>query len=128
MSMNNKYPKEERLKSRKDISELFATGESLFSYPIKLIYLEKQEVRVPPVRMGVSVPRRLWKRAVDRNRIKRKLREVYRLNKSTLVSILGNNGQLNGMMVYVGREDVAYSELESAFQNIVKQWLKLRAS
>jgi ribonuclease P protein component len=126
--MNNKYPKEEKLKSRKDISELFAEGDSLFSYPIKLIYLEKDGVRVPPVRMGVSVPRRLWKRAVDRNRIKRKLREVYRLNKSTLVSILANNGQLNGMMVFVGREDVAYSELESAYQNIVNQWLNLRAS
>ncbi|NBB88495.1 MAG: ribonuclease P protein component [Bacteroidetes bacterium] len=126
--MNNKYPKEEKLKGRKEISELFARGESLFFYPIKWIYLEKDAVRVPTVRMGVSVPRRLWKRAVDRNRIKRKLREVYRLNKSKLVYTLSNKGHLNGMLVFVGREDVAYSELEFAFQNIVNQWLNLRAS
>jgi len=122
--MNHTFSKEERLKSQKDIAELFSCGKSLFSYPVKWVYLEKEGDRNPPVRMGVSVSRRRWKRAVDRNRIKRLLREAYRLNKSKIVSTLSENEYLNGMLLYVAKEKLSLLQIEAAFLDIIDQWEK----
>ncbi len=128
ISMRSTFSKSERLKSRKDIAELFATGDVLFSYPIKWVYKKKEGARTPAVRMGFSVSKRNWKRAVDRNRLKRLLREVYRLNKSKIVSTLSTDEHLNGMLLYVAREELPYSDIEAAYLHIIEQWLSSHPS
>jgi len=78
--------KEERLKSRKIIGRLYAEGKSIKAYPLRMMYLQTAHTSDFPCQVGVSVPKRNFKRAVDRNRIKRLLRESYRLEKYTVYS------------------------------------------
>ena len=79
--MNFKYSKQDKLKSKKLIEQLFTEGKSVTAYPLKLIYLKTEFEDDSILKTGVSVSKRLHKTAVDRNRIKRLLREAYRLNK-----------------------------------------------
>ena len=81
------FGKQERLKSRKRIDALFAEGKSVVAFPVRVKYqfVPLTEGTVP-VQAGVSVSRKAFKRAVDRNRIKRLLREAYRLQKKDFVT------------------------------------------
>ncbi len=80
--------KQERLSSVKDIETLFKTGKanSLFVFPLKVVFtlkkIENNQKPVLPARLLISVSKRNFKKAVDRNRIKRQIREGYRLQKS----------------------------------------------
>ena len=67
--------KEERLKSRKLIGRLYTEGETIKKFPLRMVYLQTEHTSNYPAQVGVSVPKRLFKKAVDRNRIKRLLRE-----------------------------------------------------
>lgn len=78
-----KFRKEERLSSKKIIQELFDNGSSFYLYPFKVVYTIQPDKSLPN-QVLFSVPKRNFKKAVDRNRIKRQLREAYRLNKSLL--------------------------------------------
>lgn len=81
--MNYKFPKSEKLRLKKDLENLFKHGNKIFKYPITLIYLPKHD---PGKNLcAVSVPKRKFKKAVDRNRIKRLMREAYRLNKHIII-------------------------------------------
>ena len=80
-------PKEERLCSRKALEELFGGGhQSVSAFPIRAVYMPNE---VGVVRVMVSVSKRYFKRAVKRNRIKRQLREAYRLQKELLQPLTG---------------------------------------
>lgn len=75
-------PKEERLCSRKALEALFGGGsKSILAYPVRAVFQKTEETGI---RIMVSVSKRFFKRAVKRNRIKRQLREAYRLNKRIL--------------------------------------------
>lgn len=78
------YNKFEKLKSRKQIELLFAKGKSISAFPVKVFYLPVDHTPVHPVQVGVGVSARNFKKAVDRNTIKRRLREAYRLHKLPL--------------------------------------------
>ncbi len=92
--MNNGLTKTERLTSQLVIDKLFAGGNaSMAAFPLRIVYMqmEKQEgsqqldgVQQPPVSILVSVPKKRFRHAVDRNRMKRLVREAYRLNKHIL--------------------------------------------
>ena len=90
------FEKAEKLKSRKAVEELFARGKSLNVFPIRISYkflpLPADEKTV--LQVGVSVSKRNFKRAVDRNRIKRLLRETYRLQKRELIEVLKEQGKI----------------------------------
>ena len=90
------FGKAEKLKSRKAVEELFARGKSLNVFPIRISYkflpLPADEKTV--LQVGVSVSKRNFKRAVDRNRIKRLLRETYRLQKRELIEVLKEQGKI----------------------------------
>jgi ribonuclease P protein component len=77
------FKKSERLSQKKLIQELFDKGSSFYLHPFKVIFLINQK---PTNQIIASVPKSLFKRAVDRNAIKRRIREGYRLNKAKLVS------------------------------------------
>jgi ribonuclease P protein component len=78
------FSKTERLKSRKQIDELFAKGKSMPVFPLRVIY-QFTSSEVETLQVGVSASKRHFKKAVDRNRVKRLLREAYRLQKEELV-------------------------------------------
>jgi ribonuclease P protein component len=79
--------KEERLCSRKAIEELFSGGhQSVSAYPIRAVFMPREQ---SGVRIMVSVSKRYFKHAVKRNRIKRQLREAYRLQKELLLPLSG---------------------------------------
>ncbi|WP_452225420.1 ribonuclease P protein component [Lacinutrix chionoecetis] len=92
------YNKNEKLKSQKTIEKLFLEGKSVSAYPLRLVYLKHGETQ----KVGVSVSKRNFKRAVDRIRIKRLLREAYRLNKSMLKN--NNDDNYAFMILYLSKD------------------------
>lgn len=111
------FPKHERLKSRKAISKLFEDGKSLYFYPIKILY--QTETYSPeqkfPVKCGFSVSKKNFRRAVDRNLLKRRMREAWRLNRSALVIKAREKGiPLNVFLVFIGKEIEEYEVVKKA--------------
>ena len=82
------YPKSEKLKSKKTIDLLFSKGKSVSKFPLRLVYAALEEENNAKTTVGVSVSKKHFKHAVDRNYYKRILREAYRLNKHLLLENL----------------------------------------
>jgi ribonuclease P protein component len=80
--MKQTLGKEERLKSRKLIDKLYQEGTVIKSFPLRMVYLQTAHTSKFPCQVGVSVSKRNFKLAVDRNRMKRLLRETYRKQKN----------------------------------------------
>jgi len=78
------FNKQEKLKSKKLIESVFTKGKSFLVFPVKVMYLVVDEPLDFPIKIGVTASSRSFKKAVDRNRIKRILREQYRLHKLPL--------------------------------------------
>lgn len=107
-------PKEERLCSRKALDELFAGGHrSLSAFPLRAVFMPTEE---PGVRILVSVPKRHFKRAVKRNRIKRQVREAYRLQKELLGSIAGG---LNIAFLWTSADLLPSDRVHQKMQNLL---------
>jgi len=101
----NTFGKEEKLKSKKIIDQLFKEGKSVSTNGFTLVYLVKTLNTFFPAQAGFSVPKKFFKHSVDRNRIKRLMREAYRLNKTPFYEILAERKeQLALMFVYKGKE------------------------
>jgi len=80
------FKKEERLTNKKLFEQLFSEGKQLKIFPFRLVYLPKKLEIPTPVQVALAVPKRLIKKAVQRNRIKRQMRETYRTNKHLIYS------------------------------------------
>lgn len=117
-----KFSKKEKLKSRKIIQQLFKTRQSIHVFPLRLIWGKIDTPLSPiPTQFGVSVPKRAFPKAVHRNRIKRIIREVYRLNKATLYECLDTVGNQYGLMfLYSGKKEPTSVEIEQALKRIFK--------
>jgi ribonuclease P protein component len=103
--------KEERLKSRKQIERLFNEGKKFSIPPFRVHYLFS-ELAGPPLQFGVGVSNKNFKRAVDRNRIKRLVKEAYRLQKITLHQRMKEKkGQLHVFFIYNGKEIPLHPEV-----------------
>ncbi len=101
--------KTERLKSRKIIEQVFNTGQSFNIFPFRVFYLYTQITTIP-LQAGFGVSTKIFKKAVDRNRVKRLTREAYRLQKNKLQEILIQKKiQLAIFFVYCGKELPEYS-------------------
>jgi len=96
--------KNERLKHRKIIDQVFNEGKSITLFPLKIHYMFCQTL-TEPLQAGFTVSSRQFKKAVDRNRIRRLLREAYRLQKVSLQETLQKNQQqLALFVIYIGKE------------------------
>jgi len=116
--------KESKLKSRNVIQQLFSQGKHVLVYPLKAVYIFENEKH--PLQAGVSASKRNFKKAVDRNRIKRLIREVYRLQKPALENHLIQNKQsLSIFLMYVGKEMPEYIQLKESVEKIIKRMLKI---
>jgi len=126
MKPEKKFLKAERLKSRTAIKRLFSGQSPSFGqYPLRLIFRESEQVAEAPVRVTISVPKRKFPRAVDRNRIRRQVREAWRLNKHRLYQKLPAEGPaFDFVLLYVAKTPVPYTELEKAVQIMIRRFLK----
>ncbi|WP_396162584.1 ribonuclease P protein component [Flavobacterium sp.] len=104
------YPKIEKLKSKTSIDLLFSEGNSVSKFPLRLVYVENKEANAPLLKIGVSVSKKYFKRAVDRNYFKRVLRETYRLNKHLLIDSLEKPYAV--MFFYQTKEHLTFQEIE----------------
>lgn len=109
------YPKNEKLKSKTTIDLLFSKGKSVSKYPLRLVFVESDygipEDSDQKLKMGVSVSKKYFKHAVDRNYFKRLLRETYRLNKHLLVDNLEKKYAI--MFFYQTKERLTYEEINT---------------
>ena len=108
--MNFTYPNHQKLKSKTTIDSLFSEGKSVSKYPLRLVYVENTEANAEVIKMGVSVSKKYFKKAVDRNYFKRLLRETYRLNKAILLE--NNEKNYAFMFFYQTKERLSYTEIE----------------
>ncbi|WP_111707004.1 ribonuclease P protein component [Lutibacter citreus] len=113
--------KEEKLKSKILIEQLFAEGNHVKSFPFRLIYLPIDHKGEFPLKTGFSVPKRNVKLAVNRNRIKRLLREVYRKNKHLFYEKLEEKYVF--MFIYMSREEMKYEDLELSLKKLSNKFL-----
>jgi len=115
----------ERLKSKKEIALLFAEGKSIAKYPIRLIYIKTTIPKETQVQTAVSVSKRNFKKAVDRNRIKRLLRESYRKNKSLVLN--NTTHQYTLMFLYTGKEMPRSIVIDAKMQEILQKLITKEA-
>lgn len=121
------FTKDERLKSRKIIGKLFSDGQSFGMYPLRLVWLEMHEKQGDsPIKFSLSVPKRAFPKAVDRNRLRRLVREAWRLNKSWLYDRLDDEKQYAFMVLYTAKEPMELPKIEDAMRRINRRFLKKR--
>jgi len=105
------FRKHEHLCNISDIDRLFKTGNAVFKYPVKMLWLPTDCEKTPCIKVLLSVPKRNFRHAVDRNKIKRLLRECYRKNK--YIAMEGLNGKSCHLaFIYAGKEIVDINSLE----------------
>jgi ribonuclease P protein component len=120
--MSFSYPNNEKLKSHKTIDLLFSEGKSISKYPLRLVYIEGDFDEGIPIKMGVSVSKKHFKKAVDRNYFKRVLRETYRLNKHLLLDNL--SGPFSFMFLYQSKDRLAFEEINKKTVQLFEKFLE----
>jgi len=101
---------------------LFKEGLTQVAYPIKLVYLETPVNLIYPAQSLFVVPKRLFKKAHERNTLKRRMREVYRLHKATFYeAILEKNKKLLIAFIYIGKKQEEYPAIEKAIHKLVQK-------
>ena len=109
--------KGQRLKSEIQIRTLFASGKSFVAYPLRVVFANTEQ---PEVKIMASVPKRLFKRAVKRNLLKRRIREAYRLQQTAFNPLDQQHG-LHISFAYIAPEILPYSTLEHAMTKAAKK-------
>ena len=124
--MPNTLRKSERLDRKKVIEKMFACGSRSFSvFPLRVVYLPVEELEAP-VSILVSVSKRRFKRAVKRNRVKRQIREAYRMNKHGLLAVLTEKKcRLAVAFIYLSDQLVDSSVIEDRMKTALASHLFL---
>ena len=115
--MKNTLGKQERLKSKKLIEKLYTEGNSVKTFPLRMMYVQTAHTSDFPCQVGVSVAKRNFKKAPDRNRLKRLMRETYRLQKEIVYNNLEKPYVF--MISYIGREEIKYEELYPKMEKLL---------
>jgi ribonuclease P protein component len=114
--------KQKRLSGKKNIETLFLTGEAFFVHPYRVTYKLVQDLSCP-VRVAVVAPKKHFKKAVDRNTIKRKIKEAYRLQQYSLNinTLLANQLSLHFIMVYSIKQQLPYDEITTQMSKVISK-------
>lgn len=120
MSFN--YPKHEKLKSQKHIDLLFSEGKSVSKYPLRLVYVPVELEKNEQIKIGVSVSKKHFKNALNRNHYKRLLRECYRLNKNILLENLDKPYAI--MFFYQSKDAMNFKEMNEKTVLLFEKFLK----
>lgn len=120
MTQQYTFPKEEKLTSKKIIEALFIEGQSVKAFPLRMVFIETP-LPSPKitVQATVSVSKRNHKLAVTRNRVKRLIREAYRLHKHT-IDTKGTTFAI--LIIYTGRDVITYQEMERTMVKLLKRF------
>jgi ribonuclease P protein component len=121
--MRNTFRKQERLKRKNLIANLFASGESTSVFPLKVIYLAYEHESPYKIQAGVSVSKRNFKKAVDRNRIKRLMRESYRKNKHLIYNNEDTKKHII-MFIYQTSDKISYEQMELKMKQLIHKFLQ----
>ena len=119
--MSLSFSKKEKLKSKKLIEQLFEEGRSVSQFPLRLVFLETTFEDAAQVKAGVSVSKRNFKTAVVRNRIKRLLRESYRLNKNAYFNNLTTHYAL--MILYIGKDKPTHKLIDDKMKQLLQTFI-----
>ena len=121
------FGKQEKLCSKLAIDNLFKSGKSFNAYPIRVIY-KKVETSDTTAKLLISVPKKRFNKAVSRNRLKRLIRETYRLNKPELIENWQHQGKYFALaFVYIGNEIATFGDLNTTMQEIMEKLNTLEA-
>lgn len=115
-----RFRKEEKLTKDKQIQELFSEGSSFYLHPFKVILKPNQNQQYPVHQVLITVSARTFKRAVDRNLIKRRIREAYRLNKSHLPE----STKLMIAYIYNAKEILPFAQIQEGVVKSIKRFDK----
>jgi ribonuclease P protein component len=122
MSSGHCLPKQERLVSRRLIETLFSGSQSVAAFPLRAVYKIKERAREEePVQLLISVPKKRFHHAVDRNRVKRQVREAYRHNKSLIYPALSDQQQLLLAIVWLSDRHFSTTEVEQRLTTLLKR-------
>jgi ribonuclease P protein component len=113
--------KEERLSWKRDIDLLFEKGQSFVAFPLRIVYLPLENQMPAPVSFLVSVPKKKIKKAVERNYIRRQVRETWRLRKYELADALAEKkASLFLAFLYIDNKIHPFAEMEKAMAKVIK--------
>jgi ribonuclease P protein component len=120
-SMDFSFPKKEKLTNKKVFETLFTEGKALREFPLQLIYVKTAPNGEVPIKVAVVAPKKKFKTAVQRNRIKRLLREAYRHNKP----IIFNNieGNFAFIFLYLGKKTPNFKEVDLTMKKLLESFL-----
>lgn len=126
LKRNNKLGKIYSLKSKTTIDELFNSGTKVSSYPFTVFYSKTESKEQVPFKLVFSAPKRTFRNAYQRNRIKRIMKEAVRINKHPLETYLNNKQQqLSFFLIYSTKEELSFESLQKRtiklFDKIIKQ-------
>jgi len=132
-SIQQRYtlPAIERLKLRKQIETLFQTGEAFSVFPLRIVFslVPAAAGSDAPVRAGFSVPKKRIRKAVGRNRVRRLLKEAWRLQKHALYLAVPAGCQLHCFVIYTGAPDLSFAEAQAAVLKLQQKLIpKLQSS
>ena len=119
--MKQTLGKQERLKSKILIGKLYTEGKSVKNFPLRMVYLQTSHSSKYPAQVGVSVPKRNFKKAVHRNRLKRLLRETYRKQKHIIYNSIEQPYVF--MISYIGKDALTYQELEIKMEKLLNTFI-----
>ena len=119
------FKKEEKLKSRKLIEVLFKQGTSFSIFPLRVLYFFSEE-SIAPLQSGFAVSGKHFKNAVDRNSVKRLMREAYRLQKNSLTNNLEKHKKCMAVFfIYTTNEILPYKDVSEKMQSALKKLNKI---
>lgn len=115
----------ERLKSRKAIGSLFKGGHSYVAYPLRVVWKEAPPylAAMSRAQVVISVPKRNFKTAVERNRLKRQIREAYRLQKDALYNKLSDSELSISLIIsYIAKEALPYADISGGVGKLIRKF------
>lgn len=118
--IRNKFYKQERLCSRKQIGLLFGQNKGMNAFPLKMVFMETAADLPFPAQAMFVAPKRSFKKSPDRNTLKRRMREAYRLNKAAFYQELQSR-KLVLAFIYTGKKIEDYSVIEASVKKLLAQ-------
>jgi len=119
--MSQTFQKTERLKSKMVFSDLISAGHSAKKYPFVLIWKKVDTEQDCPIRIAFSVSKKRFPLAVDRNELKRKISELFRLNKAKWHSQLNDN--YAALLIFTSKEKMNSAELETKLIQVFEHFI-----